>query len=258
MEYEEIKNYWNNRASQHKSSIQATTDDVYLREIELQNIISTISTLNGIKKITDVGCGDGFTTIQVAKQFAEIQFNGFDYSEAMIDNANKLLQEQKLKNLSFFVNDITKTEEIGLSDLIYTSRCLINLNSDELQKTALNKIHQSLSENGYYLMIENFIDGHNEFNKLRLKFDLPEIKLREHNLFFEQENLLSFMKNKFELLKMENISSLYYIVSRILYSKICQNESKIPDYFDIHHQLGSKLPILGNYGPVKLFLFKKK
>jgi hypothetical protein len=48
------------------------------------------------------------------------------------------------------------------------------------------------------------------------------------------------------------------LVSRVIYSKICSVKGSAPDYFDIHHELASQLPVCGNFGPVKLLVLKKK
>jgi ubiquinone/menaquinone biosynthesis C-methylase UbiE len=257
MEFEEIKNYWNERAGSDSTS-QSTTNDVFLRAIESSKLIETINELN-LKQpeIVDIGCGDGNTTISVAKSFSEWKFKGFDYSENMIKNASTNLKSVGLNNLDFDVLDISQKSLSNEVDLIFTSRCLINLPGWELQCKALDHIRKSLKTGGYYLMIENFLDGHNEFNKVRKQFDLPEIPVRPHNYFFDQNKLNEYAKNKFEIVSIRNISSMYYLVSRIVYSKICQIRGENPDYFDLHHELGSQLPECGNFGPIKLLILRR-
>ncbi len=107
-------------------------------------------------------------------------------------------------------------------------------------------------------MIENFLDGHEQLNDLRRNFDLPEIKIRHHNFFLQQEIVREFVKEEFEVEEMTNISSTYYMVTRVIYSKICQLSGVEPDYFDEHHKLASSLPFCGNYGPIKVMILKKK
>jgi len=74
MNFEEIKEYWNSRAASD-STVQATTQDVYLRQIEATTLIRHISGLKGVH-IGDFGCGDGRTTIQVAAQCSGRTFVG--------------------------------------------------------------------------------------------------------------------------------------------------------------------------------------
>jgi len=257
MKDNEIKDYWESRAMKYQDSLQATTEDFYMRQIELKNLSEKIKTIPCIKNVIDIGCGDGYTTIEIAKQFPDIIFIGYDFSSGMIELAKRKASRENISNVSFDVLDISK-EGIPISaNLIYTSRCLINLTSEESQLMAIKRIHTALNDNGHYLMVENFIDGNDDFNQLRRFYELPEIRVREHNLYFEQNKLLSAINELFSPINIENISSLYYLVSRIIYSKICQKNNQTPDYFDIHHLLASQLPILGNFGPVKLLTLKK-
>ena len=55
-----------------------------------------------------------------------------------------------------------------------------------------------------------------------------------------------------------NISSVYYLVSRIIYSKICYKAGKKPDYFDDHHRYAVALPFAGEFGPVRLICLRKR
>lgn len=258
LDYTNIKSYWNNRAKEEGATLQSTTNDYYLREIEINTLSHYISELiNESQKellVGDIGCGDGYVTSSLASNFTEAKFFGYDYSSEMVKNANT----RKSLNCIFDIADIIHDKLDQKFDVLYTTRCLINLPDVELQKKALMTIHESLGENGFYFMIENFIDGHANFNEVRENFGLEPIPVRNHNLFFSHNWLDDYIKDKFDIIKIENISSMYYLVSRIIYSKICQENGVLPDYFDIHHSLASKLPFNGNFGPVKLLLLKKK
>jgi hypothetical protein len=93
---------------------------------------------------------------------------------------------------------------------------------------------------------------------LRKQFGLKKIKIREHNLFLDRIQLGQFLKDYFDEILFINISSQYYIVSRIIYSKICAENSEEPDYFDIHHELASRLPFVGNFGPIGMYHLEKR
>lgn len=259
MNYEEIKRYWNERAAESRGLPNATTNDYYMRVIESRQLIERIRGLQAhIRTVADIGCGDGLTTISVAKAFPALKFVGQDYSDNMIESANRHLEKESLHNLSFVVGDVISSETSTKFDLVYTTRCLINLPSEDLQRTALQHIWSVLVQGGIYLMVENFIDGHDEFNRVRADFGLPEIKVREHNRFFDDRWFLPFIDDKFEVVDKLNISSLYYLVSRVIYSKICATTGATPDYFDTHHELASQLPVCGNFGPVKMVVLRKK
>ncbi len=252
---DEIRNYWEGRAA-GDSTAQSTTQDVYLREIELRVLIEQIKRLNP-KSVADIGCGDGRTTIGVARQSLCSQFRGFDYSGAMVENARTNLANHGISNVVFERHDILDPLP-GCFDLAYTTRCLINLPDWTLQRSALRNIHKSLIDGGYYLMIENFIEGHENFNRLRTQFSLPEIPVRNHNLFFNRSNLLSDIECLFSVEYDVNISSVYYMVSRVVYSKLCSDNGVEPSYFDEHHRYAANLPFVGEFGPVRMLVLKKK
>lgn len=254
-DFDKIKNYWENRAKDDDSK-QSTTNDVYLREIEAR-VLSEFLLKLAPKKIADVGCGDGSTTITSASKLRSAKFTGFDYSESMILNAKQNLSKTNLDNVTFKIGDITSPISDSF-DLIYTTRCLINIPDDDLQYEAIHNIHNSLLKEGYYIMIENFIEGQNNFNELRKAYELPMIPIRPHNLFFSRDILLDKIKDLFKVENEINISSTYYIVSRIIYSKLCADSCSTPDYFNEHHRYASTLPFSGEYGPLKLFVLKKK
>jgi ubiquinone/menaquinone biosynthesis C-methylase UbiE len=261
MRVEEIKKFWESQAQKYDTAPQASTKDYFMRQLEirfLENSINQLLKTQRINKIADIGCGNGYSLIALAKHFPDIEFVGCDYSEGMISCANKCLADSSLSNLDFCVFDITKEHLTDNFDLIYTDRCLINLPSWELQKSAIKKICDGLCADGVYIMIENFMDGHNNFNKLRRDFGLDEIKIHEFSLYFDRDMLEDFVGDFFEILDFSNISSMYYIVSRIIYTKLCTLENKEPDYFDKHHELASLLPFAGNYGPTAMYYLKKK
>lgn len=254
MDFEEIKNYWEDRAAKDPSA-QSTTQDFYLREIEYSVLFEQIQKYSP-DSVADVGCGDGRTTARLASKCSNLFFSGFDYSSSMVENAKNHLSSDELPNIQFEQLDICAGLKKSF-DLIYTTRCLINLPSWDLQKIAINNIHKSLTIGGVYLMVENFIEGQENFNQVRKNFDLPEIPIREHNFFFQRERLLDFIDGRFAVEEEVNISSAYYLMSRVIYSKICSETGQQPDYFDDHHRFAAGLPFAGEFGPVRLICLKK-
>lgn len=254
MDFEDTKRYWDDRAA-GDSSAQSTTQDVYLREIEVNVLLERIKKY-APESVADVGCGDGRTTAQLAHRFPNVSFSGFDYSSTMIGNAKSNLPPGELSNIRFGQLDICAGMK-GRLGLIYTTRCLINLPSWDLQKTAIANIHKALTVGGYYLMVENFIEGQDQFNQVRKRFGLPEIQIREHNLFFRRDLLLEYIDGRFEVEEEVNISSTYYLMSRVVYSRICAEAGRQPDYFDDHHRLAAGLPFAGEFGPVRLVCLKR-
>ncbi len=256
MDFSQVKKYWEERASTD-SSAQSTTQDYYLREIEFR-VISGLIKKYRPTYVMDIGCGDARTTARLAVEFEALKFIGGDYSESMLRNAQGNIDRAKIDNLDLMFCDISQPLPSKNLDVVYSTRCLINLPTWELQQIAIENIADSLNAGGYYIMIENFIEGHENFNHVRESFGLPKITVREHNLFFNRFKLLDFVSNRFEILEETNISSTYYLVSRVIYSKICQDRDVSPDYFDTHHEYASQLPFSGEFGPVRMISMRKK
>lgn len=252
---ESVKNYWEQRAA-GDTSAQSTTMDIWLREIEARVVRDRISKVRP-KNVIDFGCGDGRTTLSCAEAFPEIEFGGYDYSESMIRNARANLIATKCDNINFEVGDILN-KGARCADFIFTTRCLINLTSWDSQKRAIANISESITDGGVFLVIENFIEGHEAFNLVRRDFGLPEIPVRPHNLFFNHSLFIDFVSKDFEIVEDINISSQYYLVSRVIYSKLCAQSGMEPDYNNEHHVLSSSLPFAGNYGPTKALMLKKR
>lgn len=257
---EKIKQYWEERADSLKNT-SSTTNDIWLRELEIKNLIEILHKLNLPKdsKILDAGCGDGYSTINLAKKFPEFTFKGIDYSENMIRIANSRLENEHVGNISFSVGNILELDKVfdNEFDAVITIRCLINLDSKQLQKKAFAEIAKVIVKNGYYVAIENFVEGHNEMNKARTKIGLSEIPIRWHNFFFKEDELEEIVSDYFKTISIKNFSSSYYFATRVIYSKMCQMKGEQPDYNHEIHQLSVDLPSFGNFSPIKMIILQK-
>lgn len=256
MEFEQIKRYWDERAS-HDDTAQSTTQDFYLRDIEFGVIKEAIFT-HKPTSVLDIGCGDARTTARLASTFANLRFFGVDYSESMIKNAKRNIDNAGINNLLVHSGDVTGSLSIDKLDMAYTTRCLINLPDWELQCIAIDNIAKTLRSGGIYVMIENFVHGHDNFNQVRATLDLPAIPIRDHNLYFDKRKLESFLFDRFDIIDDKNISSTYYLISRVIYSKLCQDTGTTPDYFDPHHKYAAQMPFCGEFGPVRMLMLKKR
>ena len=255
MNFEQTRRYWEERASGDPTA-QSTTQDVYLREIEAR-VLSGILARHRPQRVLDAGCGDARTTVRLAGEFPDTQFIAGDYSTAMLRNAEANVRTAKLQNVRLCELDVTRPLQQTALDLVYTTRCLINLPDWEAQQQAIDYLRGALKAGGLYVMIENFIEGHDNFNRVRQAFGLAAIAVREHNLFFERARTEAHLRGKFEIAEETNISSAYYLVSRVVYSKLCDDQGVKPDYFDAHHRYAAALPFSGEYGPVRMLCLRK-
>jgi ubiquinone/menaquinone biosynthesis C-methylase UbiE len=252
MNQDQVKKYWEDRAKSHPEG-QKTTMDVSLREIEYRNLRKQIL-LNQPKTVLDVGCGDGKTTIRLAKDFPGIYFYGMDFSGSMILEAERSIGD--FDNIEFKVGDILNPISDISFDLIFTNRCLINLTSWELQLLAIQNMKKLLNFKGILILIENIFESQEKFNCFRTAVGLHKIPIREHNLFFQRLVLIKELKLIFNEVGIKNISSTYYFITRIVYSRICKLLRRHPNYVGVTHKFSALLPSIGDMGPVNLISAK--
>lgn len=213
-------------------------------------------------KVLDIGCGNGYSTIEFARRFPKMHLLGIDYSEKMIEIANEMLKAESKevqKRIRFEVRDILNLRLPKESfDIVTTDRCLINLPTKEAQQQALQNIYTLLKAGSVYVMCEDTQQGLARINELRKITGLSEIATRWHNLYIDENWFFSVSRRYFSLVETNNFSSLYYIASRVFNAKLAASEGKQPDYHHPINQIAARLPSIGDYGPLKIFVLKKR
>lgn len=247
-----VNQFWEERS---KLGEKAGSNDFLLKELE-QNII--IKTVKANSSILEIGCGNGDTLIKLAKA-NNCTGIGLDYSEGMI----KLAKDASVKH-EFTTRIAFKTGKIpglpsdtGEFDYALTERCLINLDSHESQHKAFLEIMSHVKVGGYYLMIESFIQGLERTNALRTMLGLEQINPPWHNIFMD-ENLVATWEN--EAYFLENIvpfSSTYFFLSRVVYAALAQKNGEELRYDSDINVLSCQLPPIGNFGPARLYIWKR-
>jgi len=208
-----IKEFWENQAKKHKGLHTASWGDTYALKLEFDLISKYI---NSNQKILDVGCANGFATIEHAKS-SDIKIIGIDYSNEMIKYANKNLKSLGLSNISFKEGDITNIPfDDNQFDMVYTTRVLINLPTWELQLKGIDECIRVTKKGGTILFSEGFYEPLVKLNALRTLVNLPPLVEHDFNRYIKQwklETYLNKMKLKFEVI---DYTSIYYLGSRFL------------------------------------------
>lgn len=257
---QEIKKFWDNQAKQFKSSQLATAPDFYYRELEIKSICDY---LKNKKTILDIGCGNGYSTFKFAKTFPDSKISGIDYSEEMISYAKKSLKRKKTKNLSFSAGNVlclSSHPELKDKkfDYIVSERCLINLLNWQEQQQSLLEMKKLLNKNGKIILCENTQEGLARLNRLRKKLGLSAISVRWHNYYMPEKKLLDFSAKHFKVSEVKNIGSMYYIISRVVYAKLCDLKKEKPDYLNPINNIAAQLPVLGDFSPNFIFVLENK
>jgi hypothetical protein len=127
-----------------------------------------------------------------------------------------------------------------------------------MQAKAVAEVAGVLNRGGHYVMVENLTEGHVGMNNLRRKLKLKSIPVRWHNNYLDEKFIENVVGKRFSVVRRENISSVYYLITRVIYSKLCQLEGREPDYENVIYRLAAELDeCAGNYGPICLYLLRK-
>ena len=269
---EEIKNHWTNWAHVYKDDLKATTKTPTIKMLEVDALGRAIESINFSNEsdvqVLEVGCGNGFNCFPLAQKFSTYTFTGVDYIEEMVANAKaSQAANASSKNLTFYQGNILELEKhSGLDltyDVIFTDRCLINLNTPELQEAALDQLWKKLKPTGHLILIENIQHTHSQQNDLRESLGLGRRIPDSFNLFIDEARLLDYAASKLELLKQEDFACLHDVVLYVLVPAL--NEGRV----DYDHPMVSKVTEMllanpelaqsfNNYGQNRLYLFRNK
>jgi ubiquinone/menaquinone biosynthesis C-methylase UbiE len=250
---EKVREFWNKRATLGQ---EAGTNDLIAKQLEIDAILKYAQ--DGLN-VLDAGCGNGITAISVAQKY-NVDITAFDFSEKMIEEAKKQLKKRKLiGTISFLQGDLMDLSQFpDTFDLIYTERALINLPDWRTQKRVIGNIIDHLAAGGTFVMCENSLDGLNEMNKLRASVGLDEIEPPWHNRYFVDDELESLSIRGCKLESIEYFTSTYYFLSRVVNAFLASSEGRSPEYDSPINKLALDLPVIGNYGQTRLWVWRKQ
>ena len=253
-------------AAEWGSSKQSTMKDINIRDLEVDKLIDVfkkIEIYSATPTILEVGCGNGYVAEQIVKRLNISSMTCVDYCQELVEIAKR----RKIEGVVFKTGDVLNLEFDDSSfDIVFTERCLINLDSWEKQQKSLLEIRRILKKNGIYIMIESFSDGLKNINAARGAVGLDDIPMPFHNLFFEKERFFDFIEGKFQnfsashpklqLENCENFLSSYYFGSKVLYPALIAGKRKL-EYNNKFIEFFKYMPNYGNYGYVNMFILKK-
>ena len=235
MDLSSIRQHWQTWATQYGTHLRATTKAPSAKILELgalSRALAQIEKAAGNRlKILEVGCGNGQNCLHLSDLHPAASFTGVDFIGDMIAAANAIKAERSIPDhqLVFQVGNVLELALPGASfDVVFTDRCLINLNTDALQQKAVASLTGLLKPGGHLLMIENSQQTYELQNRARELVGLPRRVPAEFNHFFDETTLLPFLPSVgLELLGVEDFISLHDIMLYVLVPMI--NDGKV-DY----------------------------
>ena len=257
-----IRKHYDDQAKRFGRSPQSTMLDLGTRSLEVARLEQAIRDLmekRGGCRVLEIGCGNGYTLSKLSKSL-RCEFVGIDANKAMIVIASG----RRLRNVTFKVDDVLRPRLRERDfDIVFSERCLINLETWRAQKTGLENIRRFLRRNGHYVMLESFADGLDTLNKARKAIGLDRISTPWHNRYLKKKELETYIKGRFENVLprssgagYDNFLSSYFFGSRVLYPALIQGKGEIV-YNNGFVEFFRGVPPTGNFSPIQLCILQK-
>ena len=258
---EEIRDFWTRQVAEYGQSPTASWSDHRVIEMEIRELVRR---LDDGDRVLDVGCANGFSTIQLASQKA-IQIRGLDYLPEMIEQARASLQSLPSSipgKVDFDVGNIMALPEASaVYDKVVVIRVVINLADWSNQQRALRECARVLKPRGVLLLSEATIQGWSKLNDLRREWGLPGIPMPGFNSYLDEEKVIELMRPELELVELANFASTYFVGTRLLKPLLAEALGGKMDPANPNAEWNrwfSTLPAFGDYGTQKLFVFRKR
>jgi ubiquinone/menaquinone biosynthesis C-methylase UbiE len=258
---EQIQEFWKQQALRHGQSSSASWNDGHVIEMEIREILTF---LNNGDRVLDIGCANGYSTVQFAAQ-KQLDILGIDYIPEMIDQASlrvTALRGALAGNVSFEVGNILELRQpTGTYDKVVVTRVVINLGDWVNQLRGLRECARVLKAGGLLLLSEATLQGWSRLNDFRREWNLPDIPIPPFNNYLDQERLIEELTDECELIEVLDFASSYYVGTRLLKPLLIQAlgiDINVADPNLNWNRWFAQLPPAGDYGTQKLFVFKKR
>lgn len=225
MDLKDIEQHWKNWAREFKLDIRATTKTRTIKELEISALHrafqkSPFATQSDCR-VLEVGCGNGHNCFMLSDLLPAWTFTGVDFIPEMISSAEEIKSSNpRYAGITFRVGNVLVLQDCaGLDDqyhIVFTDRCLINLNTHERQIEALDQLARKTMQGGYIVLIENVQETYSKQNLLRECVGLKPRTPDAFNLFLRESEFLSHAKKTLTLVDVEDFASLHDLLLYVL------------------------------------------
>lgn len=258
---ERIMEFWTEQALAHGQEAGASWSDVRVMEMEVREIAKRLG--HGMR-VLDVGCANGFSTLQLARS-AGINVRGIDYIPEMIEAARLNLAESKdipQGQVEFDIGNILSLAEADQSfDAVVVIRVVINLENWQRQQQGLLECARVVRPGGLLLLSEATLQGLSRLNALRREWGLDDIPMPPFNFYLDEPKVAAHLEGSLELVEIVNFASTYFAATRVikpLLAKLAGDFVNPADPLMEFNRWMSIAPAWGDYGTQKLLVFRKR
>jgi len=271
---EEFKRYWSITPAQRQEWLRAlyntrnatdryaTSRDYNLRELEIEAIGRHVR--GG--RVLDLGCGNGYTLLSLARRGGYDSLVGIDFAEKLIEGAHQLLARESMSVRPEFLCGDAVAHIRGLADHsvdhVVTERFLLNLPDTDTQQLVIREARRAIRPGGQLVMCEGSMEGFRALNRVRAAMGLAEIVERSGEnasaIRFEDSDLEAYCASLgFRLVAKLGFHE-YFVLSRLLHPLLVAPQ---PPRFgarinDLARQIQRHLPMQPDLGSNVVWVFE--
>jgi SAM-dependent methyltransferase len=173
---------WGGRAVHYGSDLAATASTNWVRTASLRRLRKLVGKSH---RVLEVGCGNASSLLGPLSEYSLAY--GADVTEEML-----LMAKQHHKNIrGLFRSDACSLPFADASfDLVYSSRCLINVLDSGMQQAAIAEMLRVAKPNGTVVLIENFEEPVARMNAARKSYKAGAPIIETYNLRLNLETTL--------------------------------------------------------------------
>ena len=249
-------NFWLDRLRNNSSQLVCSKDE-RLNNLEHNFMFQKIKKN---KSILEVGCGNAILLKKLISKKPKF-YLGTEFVKELTEHNRKKI---KKKNIYFENLDMTLVNKKSFSrkfDYILSKRAVQNVLSKKLQLTSIDNLGFFLNKGGKMLMMQSSINALKNINKYRDIFNLHKIIPPWHNLYLDDNVLKNHKFKNVNLKKIENFTSNFYFITRIIYAAYAKLKKTKVNFTDPLNIIASsiKSEILNeDFSQIKLYTFEKK
>lgn len=240
--------FWSAMATQHGGNLNATASTRWVRTASLRRLKQVIQPGD---RVLDVGCGNGSSLLGPlsGRCFAY----GVDMTEEMLQNAKQ--HHPRARGLCRSDACYLPFQSASF-DVVYSSRCVINVLTEEMQQVAISEIFRVVKPNGTVVLMENFQEPLARMNRARESYRAGPPIVDAHNLQLNLQRTLAYSRGLgWNALKIRS-NTWASFVSNVLVPRILRRRGNwLADR--ILHPLYVSLCWFEDHAPISVPLFGK-
>jgi len=226
---DEIRAHWQDWARQYGTSLRATTKRPTAKRMEVDALARAFRRLGAEERslsVLEVGCGNGLNCVELAGLFPQARFTGVDYVPEMVEAARDNAEAAGVPGaVRFLEGDVLALESLPTLDerydVVFTVRCLINLDTADKQISAIDRLHAKTGARGHLILVENCLQTYERQNDCREILGLHRRTPERFNLFLDERVILPHLRGLFREVGTEDFISFHDLVLYVLTPLLC-------------------------------------